>query len=122
MIRFEAKDCGVYSGESRAQMKEDTLAYHVILEDAGDGIWTAEIPALEGLCNTVTQGRGERGARAMAADALSGYIFLAKRDGLPIPKPDAVIPKSLAKRKTMSARATPIRAASRPIKTRRKAA
>jgi len=83
-------------------MKRETLAYHVILEDAGDGIWTAEIPALEGLCTTVTQGRGERGARAMAADALAGYIWIARRDGLPIPKPDAVVPKLLVKKKTRS--------------------
>jgi predicted RNase H-like HicB family nuclease len=103
-------------------MNRETLAYHVILEDAGDGIWTAEIPALEGLCTKVTQGRGERGARAMAADALAGYIWLAKRDGLPIPRPDAVIPEPLTKKKPQVAKSTPIRTARKAIKARRKAA
>ena len=70
-------------------MKSETLAYHVILENAGGGIWTAEIPAFR----AVTEGRGEAGARAMAADLIAGYIRFAKRDGVTVPKPDAVVPK-----------------------------
>ncbi len=85
-------------------MKRETPAYHVILENAGGGTWTAEIPAFR----AVTEGRGEDGARAMAADLIWGYIKGAKMHGLPIPKPDAVIPKLLHK-KSGSKRPTSIR-------------
>jgi predicted RNase H-like HicB family nuclease len=70
-------------------MNSQKPAYHVILENAGGGVWTAEIPAFR----AVTEGRGEAGARAMAADLIAGYIRFAKRDGVPVPKPDAVVPK-----------------------------
>lgn len=70
-------------------MDSQKPAYHVILENAGGGTWTAEIPAF----GIVTEGPGEKGAREMAADAIAGYIACAKKHGLPIPKPDAVVPK-----------------------------
>jgi len=72
-------------------MNSQKPAYHVILENAGGGVWTAEIPAF----GVVTEGRGKAGARAMAADAIAGYIMCAKRRGFPIPETDAVIPKLL---------------------------
>jgi predicted RNase H-like HicB family nuclease len=74
-------------------MNNRALAYHVILENAGGGIWTAEIPAFR----AVTEGRGEAGARVMAANLIAGYIRIAKRDGVSIPKPDAVIPRAATK-------------------------
>ena len=102
------------------EMKRETPAYHVILENAGNGVWTAEIPAFR----AVTEGRGEDGARAMAADLIWGYIKGAKMHGFPIPKPDAVVPKLLVKKKTRSTKPSSIHRNHRKatIKPRRKAA
>jgi len=65
-------------------------------------MWTAEIPAFR----AVTEGRGEAGARAMAADLIAGYIRFAKRDGVPVPKPDAVVPKLIRAVRRNSQKAT----------------
>jgi predicted RNase H-like HicB family nuclease len=61
-------------------------AYKVILEPSedGDGIWTAEIPAL----GIVTEGRGRAGAEGAAENAVRGYRATAERHGKAVPAGD----------------------------------
>lgn len=57
-------------------------SYTVLFEPAEEGGFTATCPALPGL---VTEGDTLEEARAMAADAIRGYIESLRKDHLPIP-------------------------------------
>jgi antitoxin HicB len=56
--------------------------YTVLFEPAEEGGYVATCPALPGL---VTEGETLEEARAMAEDAIRGYIESLQKDGLPIP-------------------------------------
>ncbi len=57
--------------------------YTVLFEPAEEGGYVATCPALPGL---VTEGDTLEEARAMAKDAIHGYLESLKKDGQPIPK------------------------------------
>lgn len=61
--------------------------YTVLLQPEPEGGYTVTCPALPGL---VTYGETLDEARAMAADAIRGYIACLREDGEPIPESDAV--------------------------------
>lgn len=63
-------------------MGEMEYSYTVLFEPAEEGGFTVTCPALPGL---VTEGDTLEEARAMAADAIRGYIESLHRDHLPIP-------------------------------------
>jgi predicted RNase H-like HicB family nuclease len=56
--------------------------YTVLFEPAEEGGYTVTCPALPGL---VTEGDTLEEARAMAADAIRGYIESLRKDHQPIP-------------------------------------
>ncbi len=56
--------------------------YTVLFEPADEGGFTVTCPALPGL---VTEGDTLEEARAMAQDAIRGYIESLRKDHLPIP-------------------------------------
>ena len=60
-------------------------AYTVLLQPEPEGGYTVTCPALPGL---VTYGETLDEARAMAADAIRGYIECLQEDGEPIPESD----------------------------------
>jgi antitoxin HicB len=57
-------------------------SYTVLFEPAEEGGYVVTCPALPGV---VTQGEDLDQARAMAADAIRGYLESLAKDGLPIP-------------------------------------
>jgi antitoxin HicB len=59
--------------------------YTVLLQPEPEGGYTVTCPALPGL---VTYGASLEEARAMAADAIRGYIECLREDGEPIPESD----------------------------------
>ncbi len=59
--------------------------YTVLLQPEPEGGYTVTCPALPGL---VTYGGTLDEARAMAADAIRGYLECLREDGLPIPESD----------------------------------
>ena len=59
--------------------------YTVLLQPEPEGGYTVTCPALPGL---VTYGATLEEARAMAADAIRGYIECLRADGEPIPESD----------------------------------
>jgi antitoxin HicB len=61
-------------------MKE--YSYTVLFEPAEEGGFTVTCPALPGL---VTEGDTLEEARAMAQDAIRGYLESLRKDRLPIP-------------------------------------
>ena len=56
--------------------------YTVLFEPAEEGGFIATCPALPGL---VTEGDSLVEARAMAEDAIRGYLESLRKDGMPIP-------------------------------------
>jgi predicted RNase H-like HicB family nuclease len=64
-------------------MTTTEYSFTVLFEAAEEGGYVATCPALPGL---VTQGETLEEARAMAADAIRGYIESLQKDGLPIPR------------------------------------
>jgi len=60
-------------------------SYTVLLQPEPEGGYTVTCPALPGL---VTYGETLEEARAMAADAIRGYIECLREDGEPIPESD----------------------------------
>lgn len=56
--------------------------FTAVFEPAEEGGYTVTVPALPGV---VTEGDNFEEARAMAADAIRGYLELLREDGLPIP-------------------------------------
>ncbi len=59
--------------------------YTVLFEPAEEGGYVVTCPSLPGL---VTEGDTLDEARAMAADAIRGYLETLAKDGLPIPPED----------------------------------
>jgi antitoxin HicB len=57
--------------------------YTVLFEPAEEGGYVVTCPALPGL---VTEGDTLAEARAMAEDAITGYLESLQKDGQPIPK------------------------------------
>jgi predicted RNase H-like HicB family nuclease len=60
--------------------------YTILLQPEPEGGYTVTCPALPGL---VTYGASLAEARAMAADAIVGYLECLREDGDPIPESDA---------------------------------
>ncbi|HSO43399.1 MAG TPA: type II toxin-antitoxin system HicB family antitoxin [Rhodospirillales bacterium] len=60
-------------------------AYNIVIEPAEEGGYVVTCPSLRGLA---TQGETLEEARAMAADAIEGYLELLREDGLPLPASD----------------------------------
>jgi predicted RNase H-like HicB family nuclease len=73
----------------------------VLLQPEPEGGYTVTCPALPGL---VTYGETLEEARAMAADAIRGYIECLQEDGEPIPESDPA-PAPLVDRVTITAAA-----------------
>jgi predicted RNase H-like HicB family nuclease len=65
------------------------FAYTVLFEPAEEGGFVVTCPALPGL---VTEGDTLEEARAMAADAIRGYLESLVNDGEPIPSDRAAVP------------------------------
>jgi predicted RNase H-like HicB family nuclease len=61
--------------------------YTVLFEPAEEGGYVVSCPSLPGL---VTEGGTLEEARAMAADAVRGYLEALAKDGRPIPREDPV--------------------------------
>jgi antitoxin HicB len=59
--------------------------YTVLFEPAEEGGYTVTCPALPGL---VTEGDTLEEARAMAVEAIQGYLESLAKDGLPFPPED----------------------------------
>ncbi len=63
-------------------MTATKYTYTVIFEPNEEGGYTVTCPALPGL---VTEGRTLEEARAMATEAIEGYLEILHEDGRPIP-------------------------------------
>jgi predicted RNase H-like HicB family nuclease len=74
-------------------------SYTVLLQPEPEGGYTVTCPALPGL---VTYGETLEEARAMAADAIRGYIECLREDGEPIPESDPA-PAALVDRVSVKA-------------------
>ena len=72
-------------------MGASEYSYTVLFEPAEEGGFVVTCPALPGV---VTQGETLEEARAMAEDAIRGYLESLQKDGLPIP-PDAPAPEPI---------------------------
>jgi antitoxin HicB len=64
------------------------LNYTVVMTPDGEGGYVVTCPALPGV---VTGGDTLEEARAMAADAIRGYIESLQKDGEPIPADNPII-------------------------------
>ena len=62
---------------------KNDYGYTVLFEPAAEGGYVVTCPALPGL---VTEGDTLKEARAMAKDAIEGYLESLRKDGRPIPK------------------------------------
>ncbi len=66
-------------------MTTHQYCYTVLFEPAEEGGYIVTCPSLPGL---VTEGDTLEEARAMAADAIRGYLETLVKDGLPVPPED----------------------------------
>jgi antitoxin HicB len=66
----------------RETLETKEYQYTVLLEPAEEGGFVVTCPALPGM---VTQGETREEARAMAADAIRGYLESLLKEGQPIP-------------------------------------
>ena len=73
-------------------MAKSRYHYNIMLRPEPEGCFTAIVPALPGC---VTYGRTLAEARAMAKDAISGYIESLKKHKEPIPTDDETLLASL---------------------------
>lgn len=69
-------------------MKDELYRYTIIFEPAAEGGYVVTCPALPGL---VTEGDTIEEARAMAKDAIRGYLQSLRADGQAIPTEAASI-------------------------------
>lgn len=77
-----------------------SYTYTVLFEqDEEVGGYIAVCPALPGL---VTQGNTLEEARAMALDAITGYLEILREDGLPIPPGEDANSHTLRERLTVT--------------------
>jgi len=70
-------------------VSEREVSFTVVFEPAEEGGYVVTCPALPGV---VTQGETLEEARAMATDAIRGYVESLIKDGEPIPRDRAVEP------------------------------
>lgn len=63
-------------------LKQKVYTYTVFIEPAKEGGFVASVPVLPGL---VTQGESVEEAKAMARDAIEGYLSVLREDGEEIP-------------------------------------
>lgn len=63
-------------------MTTRSYSFTVLFEPAEEGGYIVTVPALPGC---VTQGETLEEARAMAHDAITGYLEVLQKDGQPIP-------------------------------------
>ena len=73
-------------------MKKQRRHFNVVLRPEPEGGFTAIVPALPGC---VTYGRTLAEARAMAKDAITGYVESLKKHKEPIPSDDETLVTSL---------------------------
>jgi predicted RNase H-like HicB family nuclease len=73
---------------SKESVSSAARTYTVLLQPEPEGGYTVTCPALPGL---VTYGETLEEARAMAADAIRGYIQCLREDGEPIPESDPTV-------------------------------
>lgn len=59
-----------------------TSNYNIILQPEPEGGWTVFVPSLPGC---ITYGKTVEEARAMAEDAIKGYLYVMKKNGEIIP-------------------------------------
>jgi antitoxin HicB len=80
----------------------DEVTYTIIIEPAEEGGYVVTCPALRGLA---TQGETLDEARAMAADAIQGYLECLQEDGLPVPPSDQPLAEPIHDRVTVKLQA-----------------
>jgi len=73
-------------------MKKTHHHYTIVLRPEPEGGFTASVPALPGC---VTYGRTLKEAKAMARDAIAGYIGSLRKHGEPIPSDNETLVASL---------------------------
>lgn len=73
-------------------MRKQHRHFNVVLRPEPEGGFTAIVPALPGC---VTYGRTLAEARAMAKDAISGYVESLKKHKEPVPSDDETLVTSL---------------------------
>jgi len=73
-------------------------SYTIIIEPAEEGGYVVTCPSLRGVA---TQGETLEEARAMAADAIQGYLECLQEDGLPIPPSDQPLAEPIRDRVTV---------------------
>jgi len=73
-------------------MKKTRRHFNIVLRPEPEGGFTALVPALPGC---VTYGRTLAEAKAMARDAIAGYIASLRKHGEPIPTDDETLLTSL---------------------------
>jgi antitoxin HicB len=76
----------------------DEFSYTIIIEPAEEGGYVVTCPSLRGLA---TQGETLEEARAMAADAIQGYLECLREDGLSIPPSDQPLAEPIRDRVTV---------------------
>ena len=69
----------------REPIGQSEVSYLVLLQPEPEGGFTVTCPALPGL---VSYGASLDEARAMAADAIAGYVECLREDGEPVPPSD----------------------------------
>jgi predicted RNase H-like HicB family nuclease len=74
------------------------FSYTIIIEPAEEGGFVVTCPALRGLA---TQGETLEEARAMAADAIQGYLECLQEDGLSLPPSDQPLAEPIRDRVTV---------------------
>jgi len=82
----------IFSRKQRetASVPAQQYRYTVLFEPAEEGGYVVTCPALPGL---VTEGNTLEEARAMAVDAIRGYLEVLTKDGQPIPVEHPTSPK-----------------------------
>ena len=77
----------------------DQYSYTIINEPAEEGGYVVTCPSLRGVA---TQGETLEEARAMAADAIQGYLECLREDGITIPASDEPLAGPIRDRVTVT--------------------
>ena len=85
LVVLKGGDCGIISRTMEQNVTTREYTYTAVFEPAEEGGFIVTFPALPGL---VTEGDTLEEARAMAADALRGYLESLALDGLAAPAED----------------------------------
>ena len=93
---FSGYDTGTMAHQESIRTNE--YAYNILIEPAEEGGYVVTCPSLRGLA---TQGETLEEARAMAADAIEGYLELLREDGLSIPASDELFSEPIHDRVTV---------------------